>query len=93
MRGCCRANRATVLFGAGDVVAQFIEQIRQSGFAWDIMRSLRSAFVGAVTSGWMTPLHMRFMDFLFTRGPLAGVPGALAPWGKRASSVVLPGSS
>ena len=76
--------RATVLFTLGDLSAQIIEQFTEEGWHFDWVRMLRSGFVGGATAGWMTPLHLRFMDYLFTRGVLSGVPSVMVPWGKSA---------
>ena len=76
-----------VLFASGDVLAQYVEQWKKEGFTLDTGRSIRSLVFGLCFSGIMNHYHLGFLDYLFTRGAFSSVPKALAPFGKRTSSV------
>lgn len=73
----------TVLFIIGDIVAQCIEQRDSEDTTIDTDRAAKAAITGVVTSGWMTPLNLRFLEYLFTRGPLGFVSARMVPVGKR----------
>ena len=62
----CAAYPPTVLFIIGDILAQCIEQRGDEDVTIDVARAARAAATGMLTSGWMTPLNLRFLEYLFT---------------------------